>query len=147
TDYEAALAIEPADPTTLRNLRLALYRRGDANILLGRLDRALADYDRAIELDREDPRGYVRRGRLQVGRGDLAPAPADLERARALAPDDPEIRALADAIEEADPGEASVEAEAGQVVAGSEETSTEQPVLEQGSAEPLDAEAMAAEPR
>jgi tetratricopeptide (TPR) repeat protein len=148
-DYEAALAIEPEDPTTLRNLRLALFRSGDANILLGRPDRALADYDRAIELDGEDPRGYVRRGRLQIGRGDLAAAEADLAHARALAPDDPEIHALAEAIGQARIDEAPAEPEAGTSAAASpsvtsNEAAAEPSEEEQGSADPVEAETAAA---
>ncbi len=43
--------------------------------------RAMTDYDKAIQLDRFEPEGYIRRGRLLAARGDMDAALSDLNRA------------------------------------------------------------------
>ncbi|MBI4617254.1 MAG: tetratricopeptide repeat protein [Planctomycetes bacterium] len=68
----------------------ALFARGRVLMELGRIDEALADFDRAIELDRGNYKAYLNRGSIRErrdGPGDLDAAIADYEEALRIAPE------------------------------------------------------------
>jgi tetratricopeptide (TPR) repeat protein len=54
---------------------------------LGRIDRAIADYDAALGLEPRDPYALYGRGIARRRRGDAARAGADIAAARAILPD------------------------------------------------------------
>src|SRR5258707_14104206 len=56
----------------------------------GEIDRAIADYDRTIELDPMDADAHVGRGRARYQKKDYAAAIADYDAALRLVPDDVE---------------------------------------------------------
>jgi len=97
-DYSQALALRPADATTIRNLRVAHVRRGEVSFASGAYDAALADFSRAIELEPDHHLAYQRRGELLAERGLLDEAASNLEQAAMLSPGDPEIVAALDAV-------------------------------------------------
>ncbi|MCS5698869.1 tetratricopeptide repeat protein, partial [Cyanobium sp. FGCU-52] len=67
----------------------AYYNRGFTKANgLGNYQAAIADYDRAIDLDPKDLAAYQNRGRLRNWTGDQAGALADANRALALDPND-----------------------------------------------------------
>jgi len=70
----------------LRNRAIALGNRGAAFKLLGRYDEAIADFDRAIELDGGNPQYYCQRGDLRVRKGANDDAIADYTTALQKAP-------------------------------------------------------------
>ena len=63
-------------------------RRGAALMGRGEIVRAIADFDRAIELDPSDPAGYSQRGRARWRSGDPARAMDDFDKALQLKPDE-----------------------------------------------------------
>ena len=79
------------DRSTSSPAPLALVGRAEAHFALGRLDAALADYDRALAL--EPDRALVLAGRaiVRYESGRLAEAAADLDRAVELDPEVPEL--------------------------------------------------------
>lgn len=93
-DYAQALKLVPGDPTAIKNMRIAHIRRATSETRLGEQDQALADYDRAVELDPSHPLAYLRRGQLQLERGNAAAALTDLTRAQALDPANADIGPL-----------------------------------------------------
>ncbi|MFZ1427209.1 MAG: tetratricopeptide repeat protein [Geminicoccaceae bacterium] len=93
-DYGQALALTPGDKTATKNLRIAHIRRATAEARLGEQDLALADYGKAIELDPNHPLAYMRRGQLQLDRGDAAAAVSDLAHAQQLDPGNGDIASL-----------------------------------------------------
>jgi len=68
------------------SIRDAYYNRGAAKIEKGDLDGAIADYNRAIELNPKDARAYYNRGIAKRAKGDLDGAIADFSRAIELDP-------------------------------------------------------------
>src|SRR5260370_6319434 len=72
----------------------AFFNRAGALAASGEMDRALADYDRAIELDPMDADAHVGRGRAHYQKKDYAAAIADYDAALRLAPGD--VEALAE---------------------------------------------------
>ncbi len=68
------------------SIRDAYYNRGAAKIEKGDLDGAIADYNRAIELNPKDARAYNNRGIAKRAKGDLDGAIADYNRAIELDP-------------------------------------------------------------
>ncbi len=86
-DYEASLGLRPDDATTIKNLRVAHVRRGDAQLSTGDDRGAKADYDTAIRLEPGHYVAYLRRASLYEQQGELALALADYTRAEALEPD------------------------------------------------------------
>jgi tetratricopeptide (TPR) repeat protein len=70
---------EPRNP-------IAYHNRGSALQLKGELDRAIADFDKAIELKPDYASAYNRRGLVYAAKGDYAHALADVTRADELAP-------------------------------------------------------------
>ena len=64
------------------------YNRGIAKQVKGNLDGAIADYDRAIELNPRYAHAYTNRGRAKRVKGNLDGALADYDRAIELDPDD-----------------------------------------------------------
>ena len=50
-------------------------------LFLGDTLKAVQDYNKAIKLDRFDPEGYVRRGRLYATQKDYPNAMADMDKA------------------------------------------------------------------
>ena len=68
------------------SIRDAYYNRGAAKIEKGDLDGAIADYNRAIELNPKDARAYYNRGIAKRAKRDLDGAIADFSRAIELDP-------------------------------------------------------------
>lgn len=132
SDCNQALALTPGDATAIRNLRIAHLRRAAAAGRRGDRAAALADYDRAIELDPTHPLAYLRRGQLALERGDRAAAIADLTAARERDPDNADIEQLLAAAERTPPAPvASVEPQADLPVA---ETAPQEPSAATASA-------------
>lgn len=90
-DYQEALSLQPGDPTTLRNLRIALTRRAVAAANAGKYDEALADLGKAIELEPSHPVGWLRRAEVYMELGQLDRARRDLEEARRRGADAGEV--------------------------------------------------------
>ena len=67
------------------NNAIAYHNRGIAHQSKGDLERALADYDTAIQLDPNYRSAYDARGRIYATKGDYARALADVTRASELA--------------------------------------------------------------
>jgi tetratricopeptide (TPR) repeat protein len=108
-DYEAALAIAPADAAVRADLAASHLRRGDANILLGEEAAAEADYAAAIELDPDNPLAYDRRARLLLAKGDAAGAVADLRIALEQDPSREDLAAILGEIESRLPQESAAD--------------------------------------
>ncbi|MCQ4041432.1 tetratricopeptide repeat protein [Streptantibioticus rubrisoli] len=66
---------------------VVLLNRGSVHQELNRWHRAIADFDRAVALDPEEPDGWLRRGTCRLRVGDLPGARLDFERFVTLAPD------------------------------------------------------------
>ncbi|PYN13759.1 MAG: hypothetical protein DME05_17660, partial [Candidatus Rokuibacteriota bacterium] len=64
----------------------ALDSRGLTYLKLGRLDRAIADYDAALHLDRKYAHALYGRGLAKRKTGDHSGAEADIAAARAISP-------------------------------------------------------------
>jgi class 3 adenylate cyclase/tetratricopeptide (TPR) repeat protein len=82
------------------NLGMARYLRGESRLADGDFESALADLDRAVELDGGLAATYLARGRVLIGLGDFAAAASDGSRLIELRPDHPAgyaIRAWAEA--------------------------------------------------
>jgi len=92
-DYQEALSLQPGDPTTLRNLRIALTRRAVAAANAGKYDEALADLGKAIELEPSHPLAWLRRAEVYMEQGQLDRARRDLEEARRRSADPQELGA------------------------------------------------------
>lgn len=75
--YDAALALQPAQPTWLYQRALLAQGSGD-------LQRALQDFTQSLANDPDYAPGWVRRGDLQLARGELDAAEADYRQALAL---------------------------------------------------------------
>ncbi|UCG99477.1 MAG: tetratricopeptide repeat protein, partial [Burkholderiales bacterium] len=58
---------------------------------LGRLEEALASYDRALRLTPDDPDVHTNRGNVLKDLGRLEEALASYDRALRLTPDDPDV--------------------------------------------------------
>ena len=67
--------------------KLALVSRGAAYMRTGKYDRAVQDFDRAIEIDADYARAYHLRGLAREAQGDDQSALADFSRAIELAPE------------------------------------------------------------
>ncbi len=67
-------------------LSVAYFKRGNAHLDLGELDRALSDYDKAIELDPRDAVAYFNRSLAHERLGHRARAKQDRSRALELNP-------------------------------------------------------------
>jgi tetratricopeptide (TPR) repeat protein len=74
-----AISIDP-------NLAGAYRQRGDAYKVEGDLDKAMADYDKAIQLDPKEDSTYFARAILFTGKEDISHAIADLSKAIELNP-------------------------------------------------------------
>ncbi|HSE97679.1 MAG TPA: tetratricopeptide repeat protein, partial [Blastocatellia bacterium] len=74
--------VAAVDPFTA----LAYYNRGIAWSARGELDKAAADFDRAIRINPLYTDAYIRRGRCRHARGDLERAVADYTKAISLDP-------------------------------------------------------------
>ncbi|MCI0343468.1 MAG: protein kinase [Planctomycetales bacterium] len=81
-----------ADPDSI------LAGRSEANLLLGHGREALADAERLVALDPGDPARLLHRARVHQARGNRESARRDLEEARRLGGDSPEIRLGAAAV-------------------------------------------------
>lgn len=90
-DYEKALQLLPADPTTAKNLRVAFIKRGMGMQAEELMAEAAADFDRAIAAEPDHYLGYLRRAELNVLRGSLALAVSDYKLALARKPGDSEL--------------------------------------------------------
>ena len=84
--YSKAIAVGELSPQDLAGV---YNNRGQAWRLLGDLNRALADHDKAISLDPRLPLAYNSRGIVWEKKGDLNRALADFTRAIELKPDYP----------------------------------------------------------
>jgi uncharacterized protein YecT (DUF1311 family) len=71
---------------TPENIAIALSNRGNAYQAEGDYDRAVADYDQAIQLDPNDPIAFSNRGNAYKRRGDVDRAIADFSEAIRLDP-------------------------------------------------------------
>lgn len=69
-----------------RGLEALYYNRGNAYQNRGDLDRALADYGKAIDLDRNDADAYLNRGIAFLSKSDVDRAVADFSKAIELKP-------------------------------------------------------------
>ena len=86
TDYLLKLVVHvPAFPTEL--LANIYRRRGGGYMYLKEYERAIADFDRALELDPNNIQAYLNRGRLYFGLKQYQEAIANLEHAIKLDPD------------------------------------------------------------
>jgi Flp pilus assembly protein TadD len=72
-DLTRAIQIDPAFGAAYRD-------RGASHLLLGRLDRAIADATTALGLDPHDANAYFNRGLSYVLRGDPQKARADMQK-------------------------------------------------------------------
>lgn len=72
------------------NLATAYVNRGNAYNALRDIDHALADYDKAIEIESDYSPAYYNRGIAHFEQGDLILAIADYDKAIELDPDDPD---------------------------------------------------------
>ena len=61
-DFDRYIRKEPKDPAAFLN-------RGASYLFLGDTTKAFNDYNKAIKLDRFEPEGYIRRGRLYAATG------------------------------------------------------------------------------
>ena len=73
---------------TRTNLATAYDLRGQAYENKGDHDRAIADFNKSLELNPNKAAPYVNRGRAYSGKGDYDPAIADYDRAVQLDPKD-----------------------------------------------------------
>jgi len=83
--FRAGLALDPDRADTRMKLANALARRG-------RFAEAIGHYDRLLELQADHAPTLVRRGSARLNLGRTQAGLADLERAAAAAPEDPEVR-------------------------------------------------------
>lgn len=75
-----------------RRLSDLIANRGDAYLLLGEYDRALADYRTVLKLETSNPRGLIGRGRMRARAGDHAAAISDFNQVISAAPERLEAR-------------------------------------------------------
>ena len=82
------LRIKGCSAIILRNPKdlIAYHNRGDAYGLKGDFDRAISDYNKAIELNPNYAPAYNSRGRAYTSKGDYTRAVADVTRAGELTP-------------------------------------------------------------
>jgi tetratricopeptide (TPR) repeat protein/predicted aspartyl protease len=78
---------EPADAA-------GYSQRGAVFLTHGKLDEALADFDRAVALAPDTPQYLLQRARAHLAKRQILLASGDLDKAIALAPSDPEARLL-----------------------------------------------------
>ena len=86
-EYETAISLCSAALGAHPHFGL-FNNRGIARYDLGKMEAAIDDYDRAIELNPEDATAYNNRGFARSDLGDLAAAIDDFDRAIALNPED-----------------------------------------------------------
>jgi len=79
--FESALRVDPRSASAMWNLSELLRKQHDP--------RAEALLDRALAIDRDEPRWLLTRGRFRLEQRDCPSALADFARAAALTPDDP----------------------------------------------------------
>jgi len=65
---------------------MAFYNRGIAYYFQKDFDRAIADYDQAIQLNANDVHAYKNRGLAKQAKGDSAGSDSDIARAKQLSP-------------------------------------------------------------
>lgn len=94
--FERAAALDPADPLARSGLAEALVRARLLGLRTGPevLDRARAAAEAGVALDPERAAGHRALALALLAEWDFAGAEASLDRARALAPDDPRVLAL-----------------------------------------------------
>ena len=82
------LRIKGCSAIILRNPKdvVAYHNRGDAYGLKGDIDRAISDYNKAIELNANYAPAYNSRGRAYTSKGDYTRAVADVTKAGELTP-------------------------------------------------------------
>ncbi len=74
------------------NLAIALNNRGSAYDDLGQLDKAMADFDRAVAADPQNAQAYYNRSFVYEKKGNVQQALNDIEMAADLDPDDADYR-------------------------------------------------------
>lgn len=83
----ACTRIINAGRETSEGLAVAYYNRGTAQVSKGNYDTAIADYDRAIQLNRDFAEAYFNRGDAHSNKGDSARALIDFRVAVRLTPE------------------------------------------------------------
>lgn len=86
---DEALAIDLGETAEELEVYLAYYYRGSAHLTLGRYGAALADLDRAIELNPSHSLSYYARGYVHIGTGEYALAVEDFSHALEHDPSQP----------------------------------------------------------
>ncbi len=66
-------------PDTIWRDAVKHYSRGNAHYFKGNLDRAIAEYDKAISLDPKNGNAYYRRGNVYQDKGNFNRAIADYD--------------------------------------------------------------------
>ncbi len=84
--------LKPADHSAARSQDVNLYFKSGANYYYkGEYDKALSDFNKAIELDPDDYSAYCNRGSVYERKGEYARALSDYNKAVELNPKDPVI--------------------------------------------------------
>jgi tetratricopeptide (TPR) repeat protein len=86
--FSDALALTAEQASKLLGHSVIYYKRGFSYAARGDLERAIADYTRAIELDPGNRNDWIGRGVARLRKGDVDGAIADFDRAIQLKPDE-----------------------------------------------------------
>ena len=85
SDYDRSIAYSTGRDSDLA--AIAWYNTGRSEIRLGNIGKAIADFNRFIDLSPRDPDGYYQRGMCRIHRGDWDDSITDFIEAKSLNPD------------------------------------------------------------